>query len=154
MGCFAKNSELALKIISTMSAGFFSGGCAVIAFCTQPAILDLDDKTALVATQKILPRARPMPLSVILGTASSFGAYVLSRQNGKGDLAWLAGAIVFGATLPYTAVLIGPINGSILKDEVAESDARRLLAKWLNYHWIRTVAIFGLFGFYTYTLAK
>ena len=154
MACSVKVSALALKIISTMSAGFYSGGCAAIAFCTQPAVLDLDDKTALLATKKMLARARPLPLSVILGTASSFGAYMLTRQTGKGDPAWLAGAIIFGATIPYTVLLFGPINGPISKDEVAEGDARPLLTKWLNYHWVRTFAIFGLFGFYTYTLAK
>ena len=143
-----------LKVVATLSTGFFSGGCAFAGFDALPAFMTLDGPNSLKAMKEMLTNSSPMPITIVVGAASAAGAYFLTRGTSKEDAGWLAGAALFGAVLPYTGMVIVPMNSRVWKDEVPPSEAPSLMKHWLNMHWIRTAVTLGLFGYFTYKLAQ
>ena len=145
---------LGLKVVATLTTGFFSGGSAYAGYAVQPAVMALDGPNSLKAMKHVLTNSSPMPVTIIVGTASATGAYLLTRGTSKEDIGWLVGAALFGAVLPYTSMIIMPMNSRVWKDEVPPSEVQSLMKHWLNMHWIRTAAALGIFGYFTYKLTQ
>ena len=60
-------------------------------------------------------------------------------QNGQ--LLWALGAILIGANIPYTLVLIMPTNHRLLAiaSNAADPTSRTLIANWGRMHAVRTI---------------
>ena len=136
---------LGLKLVETLTTGFLSGGSAYAGFAVQPAVMALDGPNSLKAMKHV-------PVTVMVGTASAAGAYFLTHGTSKEDVGWLVGAALFGAVLPYTSMIIMPMNSRLWKDEVPPSEVQSHMMHWLNMHWICTAANLGVFGYFTYKL--
>ena len=146
--------ETGLKVTAVFATGFFAGGGTFIAYAFEPGVLSISNHCALVSYRAVLPRCKPMPLSILIGSLASAGVYAISVHNNKKDTAWLVGAGILAAIVPQTIAFIGPINKRIMSEEVPEDDAPEELGKWAMHHMLRTAAVCGLFAFYTYKLAK
>jgi hypothetical protein len=53
---------------------------------------------------------------------------------------WLAGALAIGAAVPFTLVVIKPINNTLLSGApLTDEDTRQLLQRWGRLHAVRTL---------------
>ena len=110
--------ETGLKVASLFSTGFFAGGSTFISYGFQPGVLSISNHCALVAYRAILPRCKPLPFSLLIGSLSSAAVYAISAHNNKKDISWLIGSGILALIAPQTIIFIGPINRRILKEEV------------------------------------
>ncbi len=51
---------------------------------------------------------------------------------------WLIGAVLLGAVVPFTFLVIMPTNRRLLAPDLDAGEARRLLQKWNALHGVRT----------------
>ena len=110
--------DTGLKVVSLVSTGFFAGGSSFIAYAFKPGVMSISNHCALVSYRAVLPRCKPMPLSIIIGCLSSAGVYAISVYDNKKDISWLMGSGILALMIPYTMIFIGPINNRIKQEEV------------------------------------
>ena len=110
--------ETGLKVVSLVSTGFFAGGSSFIAYAFKPGVMSISNHCALVSYRAVLPRCKPMPLSIVIGCLASAGVYAISVYDNKKDISWLVGSSILGLIIPQTMIFIGPINNRIRKEEV------------------------------------
>ena len=110
--------EIGLKVVSLVSTGFFAGGASFIAYAFKPGVMSISNHCALIAYRAVLPRCKPMPLSIVVGSLASAGVYAISVKNGKRDTSWLIGSGILALIIPQTVIFIGPINNRVRNEEV------------------------------------
>jgi hypothetical protein len=83
-------------------------------------------------------RAAAMQASLAL--AGSLAGLVASLR-GSG-LAWLVGAVLLGSVVPFTLVLIKPVNDRLLAPELdpGAPEVLELLSRWARLHGVRSIA--------------
>jgi hypothetical protein len=122
--------------IALIAAALFAGAALHITLSEHPARLGLDDHAMLAQWKPSFSRAQRMaaPLA-ILGFALGLLAWWRT-----GNLGWTYGAILIGANLPYTLILIRPINNRLLATEPTDAGAasRALIVRWGWLHAVRT----------------
>eukprot|EP00794_Sanderia_malayensis_P020032 gene20032-21996_t len=143
---------LGLKVLSTVSAGIYAGGISFIAYAAMPAARSLRSSCLLKVNKAVFPRCGPLPLTHAISTLSATGVYFASGD--KDECGWLGGALAMGSLIPYTFLLIFPVNKRVMDGEVADDDAPALFQTWSNYHALRTAVAGGVFIFFAYKLAK
>ena len=69
------------------------------------------------------------------------GAAVALIVLGSG-LLWLFGALSLGFVVPFTILVIKPVNDQLLDPDLDASDPRvpELLRRWGSLHWVRTAS--------------
>ncbi|WP_439495051.1 DUF1772 domain-containing protein [Bosea sp. (in: a-proteobacteria)] len=120
-------------------AAAFSGAAIYILASEQPARLLLDDGALLRQWQAAIGPATAMQASlVVLTTLAALVAWWLT-----GTRLWLVGAALMLANLPFTLLVIAPVNAE-LQGMAAEQAgaARALIQRWGELHQIRVA--FGL----------
>jgi hypothetical protein len=124
-------------LLALIAAALFAGAALYVSLAEHPARLRLDPKAALAQWKASYARAAPMQaglaiVSLILGTWTWWKI--------GGD--WLlAGALLVGANVPLTLVLILPITNrlkAIAADNEGE-ETMKLLGRWGRLHALRTL---------------
>jgi hypothetical protein len=135
-----------ILIIAIVSAGLFSGAAIYINAVEHPARLSCGTELALREFAPSYRRATVMQASLaILGSSTG-----LWSAWARGDT-WLAvGAMLLGAVVPFTLVVILPTNKRLLDQTLDPRgpDATLLLSRWGHLHAMRSVlstAAFVLF---------
>jgi hypothetical protein len=66
---------------------------------------------------------------------------------------WLIGALLLGAVIPFTLLIIKPVNDRLLASDLDPHSAEIpvLLARWGTLHWVRSVA--GVVSFLCWVVA-
>ncbi len=122
-------------LVALILATLFAGAAIYILVAEQPARLVLEDRSLLLQWQQSYPRAARMQagLAVLAALAGGF-AFWRSR-----DLFWLAGAVLMLANLPFTLIVIAPINQELLalSPEQAGAAVRALVERWGWLHAVR-----------------
>jgi hypothetical protein len=122
--------------IALIAAALFAGAALHITLSEHPARLALDDRAMLAQWKPSFSHAQRMaaPLA-LLGLLFGLLAWWTT-----GDLRWTFGALLIGANLPYTLVLIRPINNRLLATEptAAGTASRALIVRWGSLHAVRT----------------
>jgi hypothetical protein len=130
--------------IALIAAALFAGAALHITLSEHPARLGLDDQAMLAQWKPSFSHAQRMaaPLA-LLGLV--FGLLAWWRT---GNLDWTYGAILIGANLPYTLLLIRPINNQLLATEptAAGAASRALIVRWGWLHAVRTVLALAATG--------
>jgi Domain of unknown function (DUF1772) len=125
-------AELALVI-----AALFCGAALYISVAEQPARLKLDDRALLTEWKTAYRRGYAMqaPLAIL-----SFTLGILAWYQTK-ELAFLVGALFMMANLPWTLLVIKPVNDPLMRTalEDAGSVSRALILKWNALHSVRTL---------------
>jgi hypothetical protein len=124
-------------IVAAICAGLFAGAAIYITVVEHPARMSCGNDVAL---REFAPSYRPATamqasLAVIGCLAGLWSARVL------GD-AWVGvGALLLGAVVPFTLVVILPTNKQLLKPSLDPSDTRTtiLLIRWGRLHAVRSV---------------
>jgi hypothetical protein len=126
-----------LLVVATAAAGCFAGAAIYINAVEHPARMSGGVALALQEFKPSYRRATVMQASLAVTGALS-GVLYATHQ---GDGAVFVGALLLGAVVPFTLVVIMPTNVRLLAsgvdaDEVA---ARVLLTRWNRLHGVRSL---------------
>ena len=128
---------LAAEFLAIFCAAIFAGAAIYISQVEHPARMSLDTRSAAAQWAPSYRRATLMqaPLAV-LGFIAGFTAWLLG-----GGAAWLVAAILIGAVVPFTLVVIKPTNDQLLAPgrDLASADTRTLLERWGRLHAVRSL---------------
>lgn len=122
--------------IAIAATGMFAGLALHTALAEHPARLMLLARARLLQWQGSAGRTRHLAWPLALaGFGCGVRAWALS-----GDLLWLAGALLIGATLPLSLVLIRPTDRRLraLDPREAGPTSNALIARWGRRHAVRT----------------
>jgi|SRR5271157_6010399 len=126
----------AIEFIATFSAAIFSGAALYINIVEHPARMTLDTKSAALQWAPSYRRATLMqaPLALI-----SLVTGLLSWWMG-GRVGWAIAALLIGAVVPFTFLVIMPTNHRLLAPgrDLASAETRALLDRWVRLHAVRT----------------
>ena len=125
------------QFVATVSAGIFAGAALYITLVEHPVRSLLDTRAAATQWAPSYQRATWMqaPLAVV-GLVSGVAACLLG-----GGLGWLVGALLIGAVVPITFMIIMPTNHQLLEPsrDLSSAETRALLDRWGRLHVLRTV---------------
>lgn len=123
-------------LLATLCCGVFFGAALYISLVQHPAALETGNEFATRFFGPMYRRAARLQASLALvGCASA----VLAWLSGAGAL-WLAAAVVIGSVIPFTLIVIKPVNDALLRNRDAASEVATLLTRWSYLHWARTGA--------------
>lgn len=90
------------------------------------------------------------PLAVV-SFVTGMGAWLLG-----GGVGWLVAAILIGAVVPVTLIIIMPTNKALLAPgrDLGSPDTRSLLVRWNRLHGIRTALALIATGYYLTLLVR
>lgn len=126
-----------LEFLAVFLCGTFFGAAVYISIVQHPASI----KAGVPIAGKFFPPmyglAAPMQISCALGgTASGLIQWYLSDE-----ILWAIAAAFLVLVIPYTLVVLKPINDQLLDPEVrrTESEIETLLNQWARRHWVRSI---------------
>jgi len=141
-----------LLIVATVSAGLFSGAAIYINAVEHPARLSCGTVLAIREFAPSYRRATVMQASLaITGCATG----LVSAWAGSD--AWLAlGAILLGAVVPFTLIVIRPTNNQLLDQTLdpRSPTATLLLIRWGRLHATRSILSTAAFALFLLRLAR
>jgi uncharacterized membrane protein len=124
-------------LFALVAAALFAGAALYISLAEHPARMKLDNRSALAQWNPSYRAATPLMAGLAL-LSLVLGAWAWWKI---GDDWLLAGALLIGAVVPLTLVLVLPINRRLLATtaDSAGEESRTLLARWGRLHALRTV---------------
>jgi|SRR5262245_2134148 len=127
----------ATKLLATFCCALFFGAALYISLVQHPAALETGNEFAARFFAPMYGRAAVLQASLALvGCAAAIAAW-LSRA---GRL-WLAAGVLLGSVVPFTLVVMKPVNDILLQGgNVSPAELDRLLIRWGYLHWARTAA--------------
>lgn len=130
-----KSSVSTIGLIALILATLFVGAAIYILVAEQPARLALTDAPLLQHWQESYPRAARMQAGLAV-LASVVGVVAFWRVRNP---LWLAGAALMLANLPFTLIVIAPVNTTLLAlgAEQAGAASRALIERWGALHAVR-----------------
>lgn len=122
-------------LVALSLATLFAGAAIYILVAEQPARLALEDRSLLLQWQESYPRAARMQAGLAV-LASLAGALAFWRARSP---LWLVGAALMLANLPFTLIVIAPVNDALLAlgTEQAGAASRSLIERWGALHGVR-----------------
>jgi hypothetical protein len=128
---------MVFELLATFCAALFAGAAIYINLVEHPARMSLGPGVALAEWAPSYHNATRMqaPLAMI---GALTGVVAWMRGGGAG---WLIGAILLGAVIPITLVVIMPTNRELLDPSTAQNPDRVsvLLSRWNRLHALRSV---------------
>jgi Domain of unknown function (DUF1772) len=125
------------QTLAVLCAALFSGAALYISVVEHPARMQLETRIAAMQWAPSYKRATwmqaPMALVSFLGGAAAW-------LMGAGP-AWLVAALLIGAVVPFTLIVIMPTNHALLTParDPAAAETRTLLERWGRLHAVRSV---------------
>jgi hypothetical protein len=133
-------------LLALIAAALFAGAALYINVAEHPARMRLDDRAALAQWKASYNRAALMQAGLAL-VSLGLGFWAWWRT----EIEWLlAGALLIGAVIPLTLILVLPTNRRLqaTADEAAGLESRTLLARWDRLHLLRTLLGLGAVAAY------
>lgn len=126
-----------VKAIAGLCCGVFFGAALYISLVQHPATLETGTDFAGQFFPAMYGRAAVMQASLaVIGCVAAFAAWV----TGAGRL-WLAAAVLLGSVVPFTLVVMKPVNDALLQaGDGSTVQLEVLLTRWGYFHWARTIA--------------
>jgi len=131
-----RKMEDALEFVATFCCGLFFGGALFTSLVQHPAALETGADFAARFFGPMYRRAAPLQAGLAL---AGFAAGIAAWWNGAGRL-WLAAALLVGGAVPFTLLVIQPVNGALLAGDRGAHERGALLVRWGRLHWPRTAA--------------
>ena len=127
----------AFEFVATFAAVLFAGAALYINVAEHPARMGLETKLAALQWAPSYKRATLLqaPLA-LMSFATGSAAWLFGA-----DRWWLVAALLIGAVVPFTFVVIMPTNHKLLEPgrDLTSAETRTLLEKWGKLHAVRTV---------------
>jgi hypothetical protein len=142
----------AFELLATLCAGLFAGGALYINFVEHPARMECGAEIAATLFGPSYRRASKLQASLaVLGFIGGVEAWYF----GAGGL-WLAGAILLGSVVPFTVMVVMPVNLRLMRPaaERPGEEARRDLERWGRLHAVRTGCGLAAFFLFLYLLGR
>jgi uncharacterized membrane protein len=126
-----------IKFIAIFAAAIFAGAALYINVAEHPARMELDTRFAAAQWAPSYRRATWMqaPLA-LLSLTTGLGSWLLG-----GGFGWALAALLIGAVIPFTFIVIMPTNRALLAPDrdLGAVETRTLLEHWAKLHAVRTV---------------
>ena len=126
----------ALELLATFAAALFAGAALYINLAEHPARMGLETKIAALQWAPSYKRATWLqaPLALVSFLTGAV-AWLLGASVG-----WIVGALLIGAVVPFTFIVIMPTNHKLLAPgrDLSSTETRELLDKWGKLHAVRT----------------
>jgi hypothetical protein len=132
-----------LQFIAIACSAVFAGAALYISVVEHPARLKAGVTIALLEFRPSYARASVLQVAmIVLSSTSSIGLWILSH-----DWSWLIGGGSIAVSIPFTLLVIKPVNRSLLDaaSPLPDTKALELLIRWGHLHSVRTIT--GLLGF-------
>jgi hypothetical protein len=139
---------ITLKLIAILTASVFAGAALYINLVEHPARMTLDTKTAAMEWAPRYARATLMQAPLALASlVSGLASWLLGAGSG-----WAVAAILIGAVVPFTLIIIMPTNRALLVAgrDLASLETRALLMRWARLHAVRTVLALASTSLYVF----
>ena len=139
-----------VEFLALFLCGTFFGAAVYISIAQHPATMKAGIPFAAAFFPPMYGLAAPMQIvSALGGTLAGIGMWFFG-----GSLLWLVGAILLVFVIPYTIIILKPINDQLLDTRAKRSDAEteKLLNLWAPRHWVRSIA--SALSFATYLWAS
>jgi hypothetical protein len=137
-----------VTVMADVAAGVFAGACTYVSMVEHPA---RQESGGMAAIKHFGPSARRA--AVMQGGLAmvSLAAGVLAWFQGSGA-GWLWGGLLFGVLVPFTLIVIMPVNRRLLDARLdpASPEVAALLSRWGRLHAARTVV--GLAAFVAFVV--
>ena len=132
-----------LALLATVCAGLFSGAAIYVTLVEHPARLSCGTELAVKEFGPSYRRGTVMQASLALA-GCAFGVAAWARN---GDRAVLIAAVLLGAVVPFTLIVIVPTNKQLLDPslDARSTSAASLLARWGQLHAVRSVLSLSAF---------
>ena len=140
-----------LLIVATLAAGLFAGAAIYINAVEHPARLSCGTELAVKEFRPSYRRAAVMQAS--LAVVGAVSGLIAAWQQSDG---WIAlAAVVFGAVVPFTLVVIAPINARLLDAALDPrgAEAAASLQRWGSLHAVRSMLASAAFAMFLWRLA-
>ena len=139
-----------LELFSTLSTGLFAGAAIYINIVEHPARLQCGAHLAVPEFGSSYRRG-----AVLMGcllTCSFSSALAVGLMSAR--LGWFIGGILLFCLLPFTLIMVMPINRQLLDPTVNEDAAlaTRLLRRWGRLHAVRSLLGLTAFLLFVYLL--
>jgi hypothetical protein len=145
-----EDPEMMAEILATLACGIFAGGAVYVNLVEQPARLSCGVNVALTEWRPSYKRGTVMqvPLAMI-GSILAFISWWLEK-----DSSWLIGGVLLLAVVPFTLIVILPINKMLENDKLDSSSAQaeQLLRRWGRLHAVRSGLSFFAFVIFLFAL--
>jgi len=126
----------ALQMIAAFTAMLFAGAALYVNVVEHPARMGLETRSAARQWAPNYKRATLMqaPLALV-SLLSGVMAWLLGASTW-----WFAAALLIGSVVPYTVLVVMPVNHKILEPDrdLSSVETRELLQKWARLHGVRT----------------
>lgn len=141
-----------LEMLSTLSAGLFAGAAVYINLVEHPARMECGTSLAVTEFAPSYRRAAIMQgLLAAIGFLSATAAWLMGSS-----LWWLISGIVLLAVIPFTLIVMFPINKQILNSSLEKDSelASQLLSQWGRLHAVRSILSVISFLIFIFLLGK
>ena len=129
-----------------VASGVFAGACLYVSVVEHPARIEAGPAVAVKHFGPSARRAAVMQGGLaMLGLVTALAAWGL----GAGPV-WLAGGLMLATMVPFTLIVIKPINNRLLDAGTGPDEVAGLLRRWARLHAVRTtvgVVVFITFAF-------
>ena len=127
-----------VEFLALFLCGTFFGAAVYISIAQHPASMKAGVSVAAVFFPPMYGLAAPMQIvSALGGTIAGAIQWFVAR-----NVYWVIGAILLFSVIPYTVIVLKPINDQLLDIEAQrfDSETERLLKQWAPRHWVRSIA--------------
>ncbi len=133
----------ASEFVATFCCGLFFGAALYASLVQHPAALETGVDFAARFFGPMYRRAAVLQASLAL---IGFLAGVAAWWSAAGRL-WLAAALLLAASVPFTLLVIKPVNDALSAGDRSIDEYRALLVRWGGLHRMRTIASGLAFAF-------
>ena len=125
------------KLVATLCCGAFFGAALYVSLVQHPAMLETGNDFAMRFFPPMYGRAAIAQAGLAVAGCI---ACVLAWLRGAGRW-WLVAAVLLGSVVPFTLIVIRPVNDALLLGgDISAIKVDALLVRWGYLHWARTVA--------------
>lgn len=127
-----------VEFLALFFCGTFFGAAVYISIAQHPALMKAGVPVAARFFPPMYGLAAPMQIvSALVGSLAGLIQWLLAD-----NVLWAIGAAFLIAVIPFTLVVLKPINDQLLdtKTERTESEIEDLLNRWAPRHWVRSIA--------------
>jgi hypothetical protein len=126
-----------MEFVAALAAALFAGAALYVNVAEHPSRMGLETRMAALQWAPSYKRATWLqaPLA-ILSLLCGVAVWLLG-----GDWGWLVAAVVIGAVVPFTFLIIMPTNHRLLAPDrdLSSPETRELLVLWGRLHAVRTL---------------
>ena len=122
--------------IAIAASALFAGGALYVSLVEQPGRMEAGVRIALAEFGPSYRRAAPWQGgNALVALAAGIAAAAV-----RAELLWAIGGIATGLVVPWTLVVMMPLNHRLLEPhDLDEERGEALLRRWARLHWIRSL---------------